>query len=277
MPYAEINGIKTYYESHGEGQPIVFLHGGTSDHQLWDQQVEALQDEYRIITYDLRDHGKTESSPVDYTVTDLSDDLNTLLNAHAFEHPVICGLSLGGMIALQHAIAYPDVALGYVVAGTYLPQRYSFSERLLRGLVAYGYAEFIETFGYNRTQAVLDRITRVLIDGENTPDDVTVEELRDEPVELTDAEAVRIFEAVQSWYQTSIDLTRITVPVMGLFGEHEPDWIKTHIGQMSADIPDFRAYELPDAGHNSHVDAPEAFVTHVREFVDGVVPTPSRA
>lgn len=277
MPYVEINGVETYYETHGEGQPIIFLHGGTSDQQLWGQQVEMLKDEYRIITYDIRDHGKTESSPVGYTVTDLSNDLNVLIDALAVDHPVICGLSLGGMIALQHAVEYPEAATGYVVVGTYLPERYTVGERLLRGWVTYGYMKLIKVFGYNRTHDIVDRITMTLVDDENNPDDTTVEQLREMPVEFTDAEAIRIFEAVQSWTQTSIDLTEITVPVMGLFGEHEPDWIKTHIGQMSADIPDFRAYELPNAGHNSHIDAPDAFVTHVREFVDEAIPTSSTA
>lgn len=277
MPFTVTNGIETYYESHGEGQSIIFIHGATSDHQLWGQQVAALRDEYHIITYDIRDHGQTEASPEDYTVADLSDDLHSLLQQLNLKCPVICGLSLGGMIALQHAVKYPDDAIGYVVAGTYLPERYSIGERLLRGWVAYGYTKLIETFGYNRARDVLDRVTKFVVNDENSPNEATVEELRDEPVGFSDEEAVRIFKAVQSWYQTSIDLTQITVPVMALFGEHEPDWIKTHIGQMSADIGDFRAYELPDAGHNSHVDAPEAFVTHIRNFLDDRLPAFSMA
>lgn len=277
MPFTETNDIETYYESYGEGQPIVFIHGATSDHQLWGQQVAALRDEFHLITYDIRDHGQTGASFEDYTVADLSDDLHALLRQLDLDRPVICGLSLGGMIALQHAVKYPDDAIGYVIAGTYLPERYSIGERLLRGWVTQGYTKLIETFGYNRTRDVLDQVTRFVVDDKNSPSKVSIEELRDEPVEVTDKEAIRIFKAVQSWSQTSINLSQITVPVMALFGEHEPDWIKTHVGQMSADIGEFRAYELPNAGHNSHVDAPEAFATHIRNFLDDRLPTSSTA
>ena len=62
MSTVQTNGIRTYYEEYGEGPPIVFLHGATSDHRLWAEQATPLADDYRIITYDMRGHGRTGGS-----------------------------------------------------------------------------------------------------------------------------------------------------------------------------------------------------------------------
>lgn len=54
MPFIETNGIQTHYEREGDGEPLVLVHGATSDHQLWGHQVAALSDGYEVITYDMR-------------------------------------------------------------------------------------------------------------------------------------------------------------------------------------------------------------------------------
>ena len=63
MPKVHVNGIDLYYESHGEGYPVVFLHGFSSTHQMWQPQVSAFSKEYRFIIYDARGHGQTDSPP----------------------------------------------------------------------------------------------------------------------------------------------------------------------------------------------------------------------
>ena len=84
MPTVKTNGIEMYYERHGDGKPLVLLHGATSDHQLWRNQVDSLSDEYEVITYDMRGHGKTGGSTLPrYTVDLYADDLRAFINASA--------------------------------------------------------------------------------------------------------------------------------------------------------------------------------------------------
>lgn len=114
MPTVAVNGFETYYEDEGEGMPIVLLHGATSDHQLWSHVVKELRDSYRLIRYDARDHGKSGTPTTDYTVPDLTEDLQTIIDTLDLSAPLICGLSIGGYIAQQHAVTYPETARGYV-------------------------------------------------------------------------------------------------------------------------------------------------------------------
>lgn len=272
MPTVRTNGIETYYESHGEGRPVVFIHGATSDQQLWGYQVEALRDSYRVVTYDVRDHGKSGSSPTEYTIDVLADDLHDLIEALELDAPVVCGLSLGGFIAQRHAVDYPGEAAGYVFADTFLPRTFSIEERVLQSVVGGLHETVIRIFGDSRARDAFERVMTTVFgpDEEHTPDEDRLDRLRDGPAEPTHDEEIRITNAARSWRDHSIDLSEISVPVLALYGEHEMDLIRAHVGQMCADIPDFRAHELPDAGHNAHVDAPEAFTRRLREFLETI-------
>lgn len=82
MPYVETNGIQTYYERHGDGHPVVFIHGAAWDHRQWAPQIEALADDYEVICYDVRGHGKTGGSDRDrVSIETLTDDLVAFLDA----------------------------------------------------------------------------------------------------------------------------------------------------------------------------------------------------
>jgi len=60
MPFAQTNNIQTFYEIHGEGMPLVLIHGGLVDYQMWQPQIEPLSKKYRVISYDIRGHGKKQ-------------------------------------------------------------------------------------------------------------------------------------------------------------------------------------------------------------------------
>ena len=88
MPTVRTGDIETYYERHGEGYPIIFAHGGGWDHRQWSPQVETLTDEYEIITYDARFHGKTELVEDEHDIGPnfLSDDLQALVDRLDLDH-----------------------------------------------------------------------------------------------------------------------------------------------------------------------------------------------
>lgn len=130
MPTVRTNDIETYYESHGEGPPLVFVHGAWVDRRMWEPQVAALAGEYRVITYDLRGHGRTgPSAERNYTVELLAADLRALIDALDLERPVVCGLSLGGMVAQLYAVRYDELS-GLVLADTAASTRLTRWDRL---------------------------------------------------------------------------------------------------------------------------------------------------
>ena len=81
MPTILTNGVETYYERRGSGPPVVFVHGAILDHSQWDPQTEELSDDYTVLAYDVRGHGRTGGSRRgSYSVELFADDLAALLD-----------------------------------------------------------------------------------------------------------------------------------------------------------------------------------------------------
>src|SRR2546423_4719265 len=116
MPYAEVNGQRIHFEdSGGAGLPLVLAHGLLMDHEMFAPQVAALGDTYRVVTWDERGHGLTETTPDDFSYWDSADDLRGLLDALGIERAVVGGMSQGGFLSLRFALAHPARTLGLVL------------------------------------------------------------------------------------------------------------------------------------------------------------------
>lgn len=101
--------IKTHSRVDGNGRRwVTFITGIANDLSLWDGQVPALERDFRILRYDLRGHGGSETTPGDYSIDTLVEDLRALLDSRAIQKTSLVGLGLGGAIAQAFAIAHPD-------------------------------------------------------------------------------------------------------------------------------------------------------------------------
>lgn len=96
-----INGLAVYESGNSSHQPVIFIHGFPFDHQMWKNQVEFLKNDYYCITYDLRGLGQSHVGDGQYTIEGYADDLFNLMGELKLENPVVCGLSMGGYIALR--------------------------------------------------------------------------------------------------------------------------------------------------------------------------------
>jgi pimeloyl-ACP methyl ester carboxylesterase len=116
---ASVNGrVIPYADSGGTGIPVVFAHGFFMDRSMFEPQVAALRDRYRVISYDERGHGEAADDPDPYTYWDLADDLAGLLDHLGIEKAVVGGMSQGGFISLRFALRYPQRAIGLVLLDT---------------------------------------------------------------------------------------------------------------------------------------------------------------
>lgn len=267
MPYVETNGIDTYYESEGEGRSVVFIHPVRSTHRVWGPQVEALSDDYQIVRYDLRDHGKSGLASGQYTSEALASDLQELIEALDLEKPVICGLSIGGYVAQRHAVTYPGTASGYVFANTSIPETYTIEETFYQ-LLNRTISNVRSVVGVERMAQVSTKIYELVHDEEAMPDEETREELRKDVEMPSDEQAQRISHALNHWNKESLDLTTVSEPVLYLYGADDRDSFQTHIGRLAIDIEKFNAIEIPDAGHLVNQDNPTAFTNALRGFLE---------
>lgn len=104
--FAPTNGIQTYYEDIGQGEPVVFIHGFSLDHRMWQGQMEFAK-QYRVVRYDVRGHGRSVAEPP-WTAGDQVADLLALLDHLKIQRAHLVGLSMGGGIAVNFALAHPE-------------------------------------------------------------------------------------------------------------------------------------------------------------------------
>lgn len=120
MPIARVNGVSLYYEEAGRGRPVVWVHGFACGLRMWDPQVAALAHRYRVITYDVRGHGASDvpESPAEYSQPLSVEDLGGLLRHLGLSRAVVGGLSMGGNIGLNFALASPEMVDALIVCDT---------------------------------------------------------------------------------------------------------------------------------------------------------------
>ncbi len=118
MPTVKVRDINMYYEIHGEGEPLVLIHG-ILDISGWSNQIPTLSQRYRVVAFDNRGVGRTDSTEPPYTTAGMADDTAGLLDVLGIDQAHIVGYSLGGAIAQELAIKYPERVKSLILAGAF--------------------------------------------------------------------------------------------------------------------------------------------------------------
>ncbi len=113
--YADLNGIKLYYEVRGSGSPLVLLHGGLGAIEMFGPNLPALAKRHKVIAVDLQGHGRTADIDRPLSVELMADDIAALIKHLELERADVMGYSLGGGVALLTAIRHPQVVGKLVV------------------------------------------------------------------------------------------------------------------------------------------------------------------
>ena len=108
MNTVAINGINLAYTRRGKGTPLVLIHGYPLDHTSWNEVASLLENEFDLITPDLRGFGQSTTVETPYTISDMADDLAGLLDYLKIEKVAMAGHSMGGYVALAFAKKYPQ-------------------------------------------------------------------------------------------------------------------------------------------------------------------------
>ena len=114
VDFASVNGTSLYYEIQGEGDPIVFLEGGNLDLRMWDEQFDVFAEQHKVVRYDVRGFGQSAPKGDPYLE---HEDLRALLDHLSIDQAYLVGLSMGGGISLDFALAYPERVKALVLAG----------------------------------------------------------------------------------------------------------------------------------------------------------------
>jgi pimeloyl-ACP methyl ester carboxylesterase len=126
MPLADSDGTSIYYERHGSGPAILFVHGSGGHHAAWWQQVAALRAEFTVVTVDLRGFGKSDSSMDEFDGQDFPADVVAVLDQEDITDAMLVGQSIGSVAALRAGLLRPErvssVVLGHSLGGISHPE-----------------------------------------------------------------------------------------------------------------------------------------------------------
>ena len=120
MPFVDAGGTRLFHRFDGSPQrPVLVLSNSLgSDLRMWDAQVPAFAERFRVLRYDSRGHGQSAVPPGPYRIEDLGRDLLALLDALGLERVHFCGLSKGGMVGMWLAVNAPDRVERLVLCNT---------------------------------------------------------------------------------------------------------------------------------------------------------------
>jgi len=115
MAHQRLGDVEIYYEIHGRGDPLVFIHGLGSSVRDWQYQIEPFSQSYQVVAFDVRGHGQSAKPPGPYSIPLFAADAAALIRALGLIPAHVVGISMGGMIGLQLAVDAPDLVRSLVV------------------------------------------------------------------------------------------------------------------------------------------------------------------
>jgi 3-oxoadipate enol-lactonase len=259
-----------HYEALGSGQPILLLHGFTNYGLGWAPQLAALvHSGYHVIVPDLRGHGASASATAPSTVPDLAGDITALLDHLAVGPVTVCGLSLGGMVAMEMALARRDCLAGLIVANSTA----SFSGPERTAVVA-GWTTLLRQA--DGPVKRLEATWRTLVN-EDFRDSAAGRACHDAwATVLRRVSGVSLCHVAEGMTQFDVRgrLATITAPTLVIGGEHDLLFGLDGGRAIASEVPDAEFTVIPGAGHISSLDSADHFNRLVLAFLaDRVRPT----
>ena len=118
MPKINVNGCDIYYEVHGQGDPLMMIMGLRRNMEWWYHQLPVLSKRFKVIAFDNRGAGRSDKPEMDYSIRLFADDTAALMDELGIDHAHVLGISMGGYIAQELAINYPEKVADLILGCT---------------------------------------------------------------------------------------------------------------------------------------------------------------
>lgn len=245
----------------GSGTPLVLLHGFPLDHTMWDAQLEPLARRCRVIVPDQRGFGRTPLGRQTLTIDTLADDVAALLDAmRIHDRAVICGLSMGGYVALAFHRKFASQVRALLLCDTHAnadtPAGAADRVALIERVHAAGASAVVDTM-----------LPKLVAASAAAQQPLVVERVRQMMLGTAPATLVAALRALATRPDATAHLPRIRVPTLALVGEHDAITPVAVMNAMADSIPDCRRAVIPGAGHLAPMERPAEFTAAVLEFL----------
>jgi pimeloyl-ACP methyl ester carboxylesterase len=270
MVELELEDGTIYYETSGDGPPLVFVHGGWMDGTAWKPQVDHFAEDYRVVTIDVRGHGKTGvTEPDRYSIGLFTDDLEALLSKLGIDQPVLCGLSLGSMVVQEYLDRQPDDTAGAILGGAVrsmppvdmpagVKSFWSPLPALSASLSLSGSEGTFRSMLYSIQATTGERWLSVNPEVRNA----AIEQVGN----VSASEFRKIFGALYRYDPP--DLTGVETPTLVVHGDQEAPLVKRQGRQIVSEVANGDQLELADSGHLVNQDRPHAFNRATTDFLE---------
>jgi pimeloyl-ACP methyl ester carboxylesterase len=237
--YAQVNGVKLYYTSTGQGSPVVLLHGGLANSDYWGLQVKALAAQHRVITLDSRGHGRSSRDPRPFGYDLMADDVVAVLDQLKIPKADIVGWSDGAILGLDLAQRHPT-RVGKVFAFAANSQTSGVKDNVDKDPT---FAAYIERAG--KEYAKLSPTPKEY--------DAFVEQIS------------HMWASQPNW--SDADLGKIRTPVLIVDGDRDEAIKRDHTEYLAATIPGAGLLILPNASHFAFLQDPALFNAALLQFL----------
>lgn len=259
-----VNNVNLAYDDVGEGNiPIIFLHGYPFDKTMWQLQLEVLKPSYRLIACDIRGFGKSLNEQSPLRLDAFGDDLVALMDKLQIEKAIVCGLSMGGFIALNAQQRFPDRFVALVLCDTQCiadtaavkEKRY----KIIDEIVANGVTNFLEGF-----------IKSVFHKDSLANKKELVKQLHNIVFANSQHVICQGLVALAERSETCSTLEEINIPVCIICGRQDEVTPLEQSEWMHKNIKGSILHIVENAGHVSNLEQPDAFNKYLGDFLDTV-------
>ena len=260
--YARIGKSKLYYEVLGDGHPLVLIHGGYLDRRMWDGHFELFAKRFRVVRYDVRGHGLSRNARGDYYD---HEDLHALLTHLKIDKACIVGLSMGGQIAIDFALQYPDMVTALVpvapgISGYEFP-----TEQLTQSQT-----QFMTAYRAGDLDQAIEFFLQSWTDGPQRKPEEVAPAVRERAKEMLTVGIPRIVS--QSGRQM-LDppaigrLHEIHVPTLCIVGDLDMPDISTIVDMLASEIPGAQKAVVTGVAHMVNMERPDEFNRILLDFL----------
>ena len=266
MPFVNRDGAEIYYEVHGDGPPLLFCSVTGLDHQAWKfHQVPEFSRDHKVILFDYRGTGKSSKRIEKYSIKMFTDDAAAILDHLEVEQAIVCGHSMGGVVAQLLALDYPTKVKKLILAssGSAHPGAHGIPLAMCRDLVRDGFEAYIRKHtietGWTKefvakNPELIEKFLQVRMSG------------------IAPLENYLYFVLARQEHDHTARLKDIKVPTLVMVGDDEnhgatdnTHWSTAH--QLARAIPKAKLVVLAGEGHHYLATNPTAAHKAIREFI----------
>ncbi|PLX91226.1 MAG: alpha/beta hydrolase [Desulfuromonas sp.] len=264
--HATVNGANIYYDDHGRGPAVLFIHDFPLNGKMWQPQVEAVAEAgFRVITPDLRGFGNSELKTGAAAISTYSEDIVGLLNFLGIGRAVICGLSMGGYILFDLLENHPQRVAGACLVST-RPVADDIHERAKR-------SEFLIALNKGQVENVREELFNMLIgDREEKISKSCREEILNLTRGATPAALINAILAITRRKDYTFQLKNMRIPTLIIGAEQDRITHPQHSEIMARQVPNcYKSIKL-NCGHLVNMEKVQAFNTHLIDFLSRLNP-----